>query len=83
MNCWALIGVPSGCQNVVTVMCWMVPSFPSDSFTFSITWLDDKVGRVIDDLKQLGQLDNTVILYTSDQGLAIGGRHGLMGKQNL
>ncbi len=49
----------------------------------SITWLDDQVGRVIDDLKQLGQLDNTVIIYTSDQGLAVGGRHGLMGKQNL
>jgi hypothetical protein len=24
MNCWADIGVPSGCQNVVAVMCWMV-----------------------------------------------------------
>ncbi len=48
-----------------------------------ITWLDDQVGRVIDELKQRGQLDNTVIIFTSDQGLAVGGRHGLMGKQNL
>jgi arylsulfatase A-like enzyme len=27
--------------------------------------------------------DNTIILFTSDQGLAVGGRHGLMGKQHL
>ncbi|CAN5454797.1 sulfatase-like hydrolase/transferase [soil metagenome] len=49
----------------------------------SISWLDEEVGRVLDDLKQRGQLDNTIIIYTSDQGLAVGGRHGLMGKQNL
>ena len=28
-------------------------------------------------------LENTVVIYSSDQGLAVGGRHGLMGKQNL
>ncbi len=49
----------------------------------SITWLDEQVGRVVDDLKQSGQMENTIIIYTSDQGLAVGGRHGLMGKQNL
>jgi len=49
----------------------------------SISWLDDQVGRVLDDLKQRGQLENTIVIYTSDQGLAVGGRHGLMGKQNL
>ena len=27
--------------------------------------------------------DNTIVIYSSDQGLAVGGRHGLMGKQNL
>src|SRR5690606_17228098 len=27
--------------------------------------------------------DNTIIIFSSDQGLAVGGRHGLMGKQNL
>ena len=27
--------------------------------------------------------ENTVVVFTSDQGLAVGGRHGLMGKQNL
>src|ERR1019366_795523 len=33
MNCWADIGVPSGCQNVVTIMCWIVRALPSASLT--------------------------------------------------
>ena len=37
MNCCADIGVPSGCQNVVAIMCWMVRSLPSASFTL-IFW---------------------------------------------
>jgi arylsulfatase A-like enzyme len=34
-------------------------------------------------LRETGRADNTIIVYSSDQGLAVGGRHGLMGKQNL
>jgi arylsulfatase A-like enzyme len=48
-----------------------------------VTDLDHHVGRVIETLRTTGQLDNTLIVFTSDQGLAVGGRHGLMGKQNL
>lgn len=48
-----------------------------------ITGLDHHLGRVIAAIKDAGRLDNTVIVFTSDQGLAVGGRHGLMGKQNL
>lgn len=48
-----------------------------------VTGLDHHLGRVIAAVKDAGRLDDTIIVYTSDQGLAVGGRHGLMGKQNL
>jgi choline-sulfatase len=44
--------------------------------------IDRQVGRVLDKLEAMGQLDNTYVFYTSDHGIAVG-RHGLMGKQNL
>jgi arylsulfatase A-like enzyme len=45
--------------------------------------LDDQVGRILGSLRDLGYSENTVVIFSSDQGLAVGGRHGLMGKQNL
>ncbi len=48
-----------------------------------ISCLDHHIGRVLDSLRANGQLDNTMVVFTSDQGLAVGGRHGLMGKQNM
>jgi arylsulfatase A-like enzyme len=44
--------------------------------------IDIQIGRVLDKLEAMGELDNTYIIYTSDHGIAIG-RHGLQGKQNL
>jgi arylsulfatase A-like enzyme len=49
----------------------------------TITHLDHEVGRVLRALQERGLAENTVIIYSSDHGLAVGGRHGLMGKQNL
>jgi arylsulfatase A-like enzyme len=49
----------------------------------TVSHLDCEVGRVLKALDDRGFSDNTVIIYSSDQGLAVGGRHGLMGKQNL
>ena len=48
-----------------------------------VTCLDHHLGRVFDALGETGHADDTLIVFTSDQGLAVGGRHGLMGKQNL
>ena len=45
-------------------------------------YIDQQINRVISKLDQIGELDNTIIIYTSDHGMAIG-RHGLQGKQNL
>ena len=47
-----------------------------------ITHLDAKVGEIIETLKKEGLFDNTIIVYASDNGLAIGS-HGLLGKQDL
>ncbi|MFW5832224.1 MAG: sulfatase-like hydrolase/transferase [Prolixibacteraceae bacterium] len=47
-----------------------------------ITHIDDKVGEVIDLLKEKNLYNNTIIIYTADNGLAVGS-HGLLGKQNM
>ena len=44
--------------------------------------IDIQIGRVLDKLQAMGELENTYVFYTSDHGMAIG-RHGLQGKQNL
>jgi arylsulfatase A-like enzyme len=46
-----------------------------------ITHMDAQIARIFEALEQSGQADNTLIIYTSDHGLAVG-KHGLMGKQN-
>lgn len=47
-----------------------------------ITHLDEQVGRILDALKQSGQADKTLIIYSADNGLALGS-HGLLGKQSV
>ena len=42
--------------------------------------IDQQVGRVVEGLKQQGQLDNTIILYTSDHGDRLGSHTGSDGK---
>ena len=44
--------------------------------------IDIQIGKVLKKLEEMGELDNTYIIYTADHGIAIG-RHGLQGKQNL
>ena len=44
--------------------------------------IDIQLGKVLKKLEELGELENTYIIYTSDHGMSVG-RHGLMGKQNL
>lgn len=48
----------------------------------AIEHLDAQVGRIISALRDSGQLDNTLIAFAGDHGLAIGS-HGLFGKQSL
>lgn len=47
-----------------------------------IEHLDEQVGHILHALDVNGQRDNTIVIYSSDHGLAIGS-HGLRGKQNM
>ncbi|HEY1064542.1 MAG TPA: sulfatase-like hydrolase/transferase [Pirellulales bacterium] len=49
----------------------------------TISHFDAQVGRILQTVADRGWSENTIVIYASDQGLAVGGRHGLMGKQNL
>lgn len=47
-----------------------------------ITHLDAQIGRILTVLDELELRENTIIIFSSDHGLAVG-QHGLLGKQNL
>ncbi len=44
--------------------------------------VDIQIGRVLDVLEKMGELDNTYIFFTADHGISVG-KHAFMGKQNL
>ena len=47
-----------------------------------VSEVDHEIGRVLDELEKNGEAGNTMIVFASDNGLAVG-QHGLLGKQNL
>lgn len=47
-----------------------------------VSEVDVQIGRILKTLEETGQKENTIIVFASDNGLAVG-RHGLLGKQNL
>ena len=47
-----------------------------------ITHLDYEIGRLLDALHQTGEEDNTIIVFTGDNGLAVG-QHGWLGKEDI
>lgn len=47
-----------------------------------VSHIDAQVGRIRDALERRGWGRNTIVVFTSDHGLALGS-HGLLGKQNL
>lgn len=44
--------------------------------------IDIQIATVLNKLEEMGELENTYVIFTSDHGIAVG-RHGLTGKQNL
>jgi arylsulfatase A-like enzyme len=47
-----------------------------------ISHLDDAIGRILSAINKKRLENNTLVIFTADNGLAVG-QHGLMGKQNL
>lgn len=47
-----------------------------------ITHMDAQIGRMMRALEESGELENTIVVFSGDNGLAVG-QHGLLGKQNL
>lgn len=47
-----------------------------------ISEVDAEIGRILDALEATGKLDNTLVVFAGDNGLAMGS-HGLLGKQSL
>jgi len=47
-----------------------------------ITYMDDKIGNLLNTLEAVGLADNTVVIYTSDHGDMVG-EHGLWRKMNF
>jgi arylsulfatase A-like enzyme len=47
-----------------------------------VAHMDEQVGRIVAALRDTGQAEQTIVIFASDQGLAIGS-HGLRGKQNM
>ena len=47
-----------------------------------ISHMDAQIGRVLKALKASGELENTIVVFSSDHGLGVGS-HGLRGKQSM
>ena len=47
-----------------------------------ISHIDSCIGRLLDTLEEKGLMENTILVLSGDNGLAVG-QHGLMGKQNI
>lgn len=58
---------------------WKYQQYMKD-YCAVITGVDENVGRLLDYLECIGELDNTIIIYTSDQGFFLG-EHGWFDKR--
>ena len=47
----------------------------------AVTAMDEGIGRILDKLEESGQLENTTIIFTADNGMNMG-HHGIWGKGN-
>lgn len=58
---------------------WKYQQYMKD-YCAVIRGVDENVGRLLDYLERIGELDNTIVVYTSDQGFFLG-EHGWFDKR--
>ncbi len=58
---------------------WKYQQYMKD-YCAVVTGVDENVGRLLDYLESIGELDNTIVIYTSDQGFFLG-EHGWFDKR--
>lgn len=58
---------------------WKYQQYMRD-YLATVTAVDENIGRLLDYLEKTGELDNTIIVYTSDQGFFLG-EHGWFDKR--
>jgi arylsulfatase A-like enzyme len=47
-----------------------------------VSFIDDQIGKLLDNLEEIGELDNTIIVFTSDHG-DMAGEHGSIYKSTI
>lgn len=78
----------NGAMNVRDELLLPIPRTPEAvrgelaAYYAMITHMDAQIGRILKVLSSSGLANNTIIVFASDNGLALGS-HGLLGKQNL
>lgn len=77
INTWFKANWPS--MNEEEKMKWKYQRYMQD-YLGSISSVDDNVGRVLDYLDESGLTENTIVVYTSDQGFYLG-EHGWYDKR--
>ena len=71
--------MPPGCKTVEEARKWKYQRFIKD-YLACVKSVDDNVGRVLDFLDKNGLAENTIIVYTGDQGFYLGD-HGFFDKR--
>ena len=77
-----------GVENIRDEVLMPMPRDPKETrkhladYYAMVTHLDYELGRLLETLEKSGKLKDTLIVFTGDNGLAVGS-HGLMGKQNI
>ena len=68
-----------GGMNEKELISWKYQQYMRD-YLATVLAVDENIGRLMDYLEKIGELDNTIIVYTSDQGFFLG-EHGWFDKR--